>query len=464
MSQKKKVIVVGGGFAGLTAARKLLKEGFDVELIEKRDVLGGKWSAWKDQDNDWIETGLHVFFGAYEEIFDLMKELNIYDRVHWKEHVLTYTLDKGERFEFRTIDLPSPFHLLPAVFKNTYFTIKDKLSLGKALFPMLFGSQEYYDSQDQYTYQQWHQKFEISDKMLKKMFLPMTLALKFLPPEMISAKIVLDVTGTFLRKNTASRIGFLKGSPEEHLTAPIAEDILKRGGKIAKGLKLQEVKLNEKEEIGSLVFSDENSNKFETSADYYVFALPIHNLKKVMPSVWKEKYDYFKGLNEIESVPVYTLHLWLDRQVSEIDNVLFCPDGHIPVYADLGNTTKDYYNEGKSRFQFCVAPAFDLLHLTDEEITNKIWNDIKGVFPKTAPEAKILKSKVVRVPKSVYWPSPSSDKLRVPQKSPISNLALAGGYTKQKFYDSMEGAVRSGNRAADAIIANDRSYPWWVKD
>lgn len=464
MSQKKKVIVVGGGFAGLTAARKLLKEGFEVELIEKRDVLGGKWSAWKDEQNDWIETGLHVFFGAYEEIFDLMKELNIYDRVLWKEHVLTYTLEKGERFEFRTIDLPSPFHLLPAVFKNTYFTILDKLSLGKALFPMLFGSKEYYESQDQFTYQQWHQKFGISDKMLKKMFLPMTLALKFLPPEKISAKIVLDVTGTFLRQNSASKIGFLKGSPDEHLTAPIAEDIIKRGGKISKGLKLEEVKLGEQDKIQSLIFVDENSNKIETSADYYVFALPIHNLKKVMPSAWKEKHDYFSGLNQIESVPVVTLHLWLDRQVSGIDNVLFCPDGHIPVYADLNNTTSDYKNGDKSRFQFCVAPAFDLINLSDEEITNKIWNDIKGVFPETAPQANVLKSKVVRVPKSVYWPAPNSDKLRVPQKSPIANLALAGGYTKQKFYDSMEGAVRSGNRAADAIVAVDRSRPWWVTD
>jgi 15-cis-phytoene desaturase len=463
-NQKKKVIVVGGGFAGLTAARKLLKEGYQVELIEKRPILGGKWSAWKDEAGDWIETGLHVFFGAYDEIFDLMKELNIYDRIDWKEHVLTYTLDKGERFEFRTINLPSPFHLLPAVFQNHYFSLMEKLSLGKALFPIIFGSKKYYDEQDKKTYQDWHRNLGISDKMLKKMFLPMTLALKFLPPEHISAKIVLDVSGTFLRQNTASKIGLLKGSPDTHLTAPICEDIYKKGGIITSELKLAKVELKSDKSIDHLVFEDKNGQTIQKQADNYIFALPIHNLRKVLPKQWIDEHDYFKGLNQIESVPVVTLHLWLDRQISQIDNILFSPDGYIPVYADMSNTTDDYKRNGKSRFQFVVAPAFDFINMTDDQIVNKIWEGIKGIYPDTAPQAKIEKAKVVRIPRSVYWPAKGTDKLRVSQKSPIRNLAIAGGYTKQRFYDSMEGAVRSGNRAADVIITQDQGLNWKDKD
>lgn len=463
MLAKKKVIVVGGGFAGLTAARKLLKEGYEVEVLEKRDVLGGKWSAWQDEQGDWIETGLHVFFGAYEEIFDLMRELNIYDRIDWKEHVLTYTLDKGERFEFRTINLPSPFHLLPAVFKNHYFNWVEKLSLAKALGPILFGSKRYYDEQDEVTYQDWHRSYGIADKMLSKMFLPMTLALKFLPPKDIAAKIVLDVSGTFLRKNTASKIGLLKGSPEEHFTAPLTQDIIKRGGSVTTGLKLLKVNLKADESIDSLTLQTADGQAVEKKADYYVFALPIHNLKKVMPQSWL-KHSYFKGLNEIGSVPVVTLHLWTDKSVTGVDNILFSPDGHIPVYADMSQTTADYKLPGKSRFQFVVAPADELINLPDEQIVEQVWKGVQGIFPETATKAKIEKSKVVKVPRSVYWPAPGSDKFRVPQKSPISNLALAGGYTKQRFYDSMEGAVRSGNRAADAIVAVDQNLNWQVRD
>ena len=468
LQSKKKVIVVGGGFAGLTAGHKLIKENFDLEIIEKRSVLGGKWSAWQDEDQDWIETGLHVFFGAYQEIFDLMRELNIYESIEWKEHILTYTLADGERFDFKTIKLPSPFHLLPAVFQNHYFSLLEKFSLAKALFPILFGSQKYLAEQDQITYQTWHQKLGIADKMLKKMFLPMTLALKFLPPEKISAKIVLDVSGTFLKRNDASKIGFLKGSPEIHLTKPIADSIRQKGGQITNNLKLININLKENDlnSIESLSFQADNGEIIKKSADYYLFALPIHNLKKLIPQAWENNFDYFKGLKQIESVPVITLHLWLDRQVSGYDNILFSPDGLIPVYADLGNTSSDYKKQsaGKSRFQFVIAPAFELIDKSDEFIIEKVWQDLKSIFPDNAPQAKILKAKVVKVPQSVYWPNINTDKLRVLQKSPIDNLALAGGYTKQRFYDSMEGAVRSGNRAADVIICAENKQNWQATD
>jgi len=66
----------------------------------------------------------------------------------------------------------------------------------------------------------------------------------------------------------------------------------------------------------------------------------------------------------------------------------------------------------------------------------------------------------VRIPQSVYWPKPGLDKYRPSQATPIRNLYLAGGYTFQRFYDSMEGAVRSGRRAAQALIARDHHQPW----
>ncbi|HYN89238.1 MAG TPA: FAD-dependent oxidoreductase, partial [Ardenticatenaceae bacterium] len=65
----------------------------------------------------------------------------------------------------------------------------------------------------------------------------------------------------------------------------------------------------------------------------------------------------------------------------------------------------------------------------------------------------VTKSAVVRIPQSVYWPKPGLDRYRPSQATPISNLVLAGGYTRQRFYDSMEGAVRSGNRAAAALLS-----------
>jgi 15-cis-phytoene desaturase len=54
------MVIAGGGIAGLSAAIAQIKQGYQVELFEKRPILGGKWSSWQDAEGDWIETGLHV--------------------------------------------------------------------------------------------------------------------------------------------------------------------------------------------------------------------------------------------------------------------------------------------------------------------------------------------------------------------------------------------------------------------
>jgi 15-cis-phytoene desaturase len=463
---RKKVLIGGGGIAGLAAGKRLVDAGYDVEILEKRDVLGGKWSSWQDEDGEWLETGLHVFFGAYDEIFTLMRELGISDRILWKEHVLTYTLEDGERFDFRTAKLPSPLHLLPALIKNKYFTWPQKLTLARNLYPMLFGKPEYYAAMDNISYQQWHTEHGISDKLLKKMFVPLSLALKFVAPKDISARLVLDVSGLFLRQNEASRMGFLKGSPEKNLIGPMADYIRAKGGKVSTNVKIVSIETDRTGKITGLCMQRGNGEPVLMTADEYVLALPIHNLKRLITPQWSQ-YDYFDGLMQIEGVPVVTVHLWADRQISYMDNILFSPDGVIPVFADMANTTPEYRTNGngtfesrKSRFQFVVAPAYDLINADDETIIDEVWNSIKRNFPETSKDAVIEKVKIVRIPQSVYWPKPGIDKLRVPQKSPIENLFLAGGYTYQRFYDSMEGATRSGNRAAAAIIAKHRGEDW----
>jgi len=448
--QRPKVVICGGGLAGLAAAKMLLDNGFAVELLEGRDILGGKVSSWRKSEGDWIESGLHVFFGAYDEIFKLMRELGIYDNILWKEHALTYTLEHGERFAFRTADLPSPLHLVPAVFGQKYFTLPQTLTLARAMPAIVFGSEKYYREQDSITYEEWHLKNGISHKMLKKMFLPMALALKFLPPEELSAKIVLDVSGLFLREDNSSRMGFLNGSPQDKLIGPLAQAITNAGGTIRTGTKVRALLPKADAPTQELDGVQLASGEI-VRGDYYLLALPVHKLNRLIPQEWRDSYPYFQRLSQFEGVPVITVQFWFDRQVTGIDNILFCPDGVIPVYADLANTTSEYYCGGRSRMEFVVAPARDMFSWDDAAIFDRVWNDVKRVFPQTAAGAHILKKSIVRIPQSVYWPKPGLDALRPTQQSPITNLYLAGGYTIQKFYDSMEGAVSSGRLAARAL-------------
>ena len=63
-----RVLIAGAGLAGLSCAKYLVDNGHIPIILEARDVLGGKVAAWKDEDGDWYETGLHIFFGAYPNI------------------------------------------------------------------------------------------------------------------------------------------------------------------------------------------------------------------------------------------------------------------------------------------------------------------------------------------------------------------------------------------------------------
>ena len=60
-TEPKRVVVVGGGLAGLSCAKYLADAGHEPIVLERGKVLGGKVSAWQDEDGDWIETGLHIF-------------------------------------------------------------------------------------------------------------------------------------------------------------------------------------------------------------------------------------------------------------------------------------------------------------------------------------------------------------------------------------------------------------------
>ena len=452
-SEKKSVLILGGGLAGLTAAKRLTDKGFQVKVLEKREIFGGKVSAWKDDEGDWIESGTHCFFGAYSVLYDLMKEIKTDHAVVWKEHQLTYTLAGGEHFTFNTWDLPSPLHLLPAIVKNGYFSFGEMAAFAKSLIPLALKKEKYAPTQDHLTFTEWAHEKKFGNRLLEKMFRPMALALKFIPPEEISAKIILDVTETFYRIPDASRMGFLKGSPQEYLTQPLIDYSASKGA-IFKNRTVVEELLFDGTEINGVQLR----NGEILTADYYLCALPIHNLNKVLPDALKKHDPFFGNLDKLEGVPVISVQIWYDREITDADNVLFSPDGVIPVYANLARTTPDYCTlrgepfSGKTRFEFCVAPAKDLMALPKEEIIRLVDQSVRNCFPDTSRGAKILKSTLVKIPQSVYAPLPNMEQYRPSQKTPLRNLFLAGGFSRQLYYDSMGGAVMSANLAVDGIV------------
>jgi 15-cis-phytoene desaturase len=457
-----RVAIAGAGLAGLCCAKYLADAGHTPIVLERRDVLGGKIAAWKDEDGDWYETGLHIFFGAYPNMLQLFKELDIEDRLQWKEHTMIFNQAKKpgtySRFDFP--DLPAPWNGVIAILgNNEMLTWEEKIRFGLGLIPAMIRGQKYVEAMDRYSWSEWMAKQNIPPRVEKEVFIAMSKALNFINPDEISATILLTALNRFLQQKNGSKMAFLDGSPPERLCQPLVDYIIAGGGEVRLRAPLKEILLNEDGTVKGFLLRGLNGAEDEVfTTDLYVSAMPVDPLKLILPQPWREM-AFFQKLEGLEGVPVINLHLWFDRKLTDIDHLLFSRSSLLSVYADMSNTCKEYAHPSRSMLELVLAPAQDWISSSEEEIIAATMKELEQLFPThfTGHErAKLLKYHLVKTPRSVYKATPGRQAHRPPQKTPIANFYLAGDYTMQPYLGSMEGAVLSGKLTAE-VIAQDYS-------
>ena len=424
--------------------------------------MGGLVAAWKDEDGDWYETGLHVFFGAYPNMIQLFKELGIEDRLQWKQHTLIFNQPEkpGTYSRFDVPNIPAPFNVIVSIIRNNdmlTWTQKFKFAIG--LLPAIVRGQQYVENMDKYDLLAWLEQQGIDERVNSDIFIAASKALTFINPDDVSATIPLTAINRFLKERYGSKVAFLDGSPTERLCQPMVDYITERGGEVRLNAPLKKIMTDEKGEINGFLLRGSNGAGDEVlTADAYVSAMSVDALKLMLPELWKEK-PFFKEMSKLEGVEVINLHLWFDRKITEIDHLLFSRSPLLSVYADMSNTCKEYADPDKSMLELVLAPAKDWIAKPDEEIIAATTAELKRLFPQHFEgdnQAKLLKSKVVKTPRSVYRAIAGTQACKPTQKTPVDNFYLAGSYTRQEYLGSMEGAVLSGKLAAKAIA---QDYP-----
>ncbi|MDB9305143.1 MULTISPECIES: 15-cis-phytoene desaturase [Cyanophyceae] len=452
-----RVAIAGAGLAGLSCAKYLTDAGHTPIVLERRDVLGGKVAAWKDSDGDWYETGLHIFFGAYPNMLQLFKELDIEDRLQWKEHSMIFNQPEApgtySRFDFP--DLPAPLNGVVAILRNNdMLTWPEKIKFGLGLIPAMVQGQKYVEDMDKYSWTEWLRKQNIPERVNDEVFIAMCKSLNFIGPDEISATILLTALNRFLQEKNGSKMAFLDGSPTERLCQPIVDHITQGGGEVRLNAPLKEILLNPDGTVKGFLLRGLNGAEDEVlTADLYVSAMPVDPLKVMLPEPWKQ-LECFQKLEGLEGVPVINVHLWFDRKLTEIDHLLFSRSPLLSVYADMSNACREYANSERSMLELVLAPAKDWITKSDEEIVTATIAELEKLFPDHfggENPAKLLKSHVVKTPRSVYKATPGRQQFRPSQKTPIANFYLTGDYTMQRYLASMEGAVLSGKLTAQAI-------------
>ncbi|MEM7647825.1 MAG: FAD-dependent oxidoreductase, partial [Cyanobacteria bacterium P01_A01_bin.70] len=281
-----RVAIVGAGLAGLSTAVELADAGHEVEIFENRPFVGGKVGSWIDKDGNHLEMGLHVFFGCYYNLFELMKKVDAFQHLRLKQHTHTFVNRGGitGELDFRFIT-GAPFNGLKAFFTTSQLSVADKamnaIALGTS--PIVRGLVDFEGAMrvirqlDSISFADWFRQHGGSNGSLKRMWNPIAYALGFIDTENISARCMLTIFMFFAAKSEASVLRMLEGSPNEFLHQPILKYLQARGAQINTRRGVREILFEDKGNATHVTgLAIAQGDEIETvTADVYVAACDV---------------------------------------------------------------------------------------------------------------------------------------------------------------------------------------------
>ena len=158
----------------------------------------------------------------------------------------------------------------------------------------------------------------------------------------------------------------------------------------------------------------------------------------------------FANLANLRTSPITGVHLWFDRAVMDEPYLTLVDSTTQWVF----NKTKLYGEAGAGGGQYLqlvISASYSLTQRSRQEIIELCLEELRKALP-AVRDAVLVKGTVVKEMNATFSPAPGSDQWRPAQKSPVKNLFLAGDWTATGWPATMEGAVRSGYLAAEAIL------------
>jgi zeta-carotene desaturase len=199
------------------------------------------------------------------------------------------------------------------------------------------------------------------------------------------------------------------------------------------------------------------------SGDAYVFALPHAAFSELLPDAIRENDSAFSNLGNIKDAPITGVHFWFDREVMDEPFVTLL-DTHTQwifnktmLYGDA-NAGKKTQSDGAGEkasagqyLQMVISASYELIPKSRQEIIAFVLKEVHQALPKSR-DAELVKATVIKETGATFSPEPGVDRWRPRQKSAINKMFLAGDWTATGWPATMEGAVRSGYLAAEAVL------------
>ncbi len=220
-------LVIGGGFAGLSAAVALTDAGIRVTLLEAKNSLGGRARSFSDPaTGETVDNGQHLFLGAYDETLAFLKRLGTADSLVFQDRLsVTFVEPGGKTHTLTCPRLPAPWHLVFGMMGFSGLTLRDKLRLSRVT-RALRGD----DALDAQTVQEWLVRLGQSERICSHFWYPVAVAtLNENPAKASAAGWVTVLRKLFFSGWTQTRLGIPSVGLSELYTGA-AQRIVEEGG------------------------------------------------------------------------------------------------------------------------------------------------------------------------------------------------------------------------------------------
>ncbi len=455
MSESKKVIVIGAGWAGLGATSHLAEQGYDVTLLEAAPYPGGLVAGWKTPGGRSVEGGIHGFWYPYRNIFSKVKQLKL-------DPFTRFT--RSSQYSPAGLEVESPIFQneprLPSPLGTFIYTRFKRLPLSDRLsaLPLLYSvidfdnSHEAWASYDKMTARELFKQYGVSERLYKESFEPMLLVGLFAPGEQCSAAAALGMLYYFILAHQPDfDVVWCRGTVGEKIFQPWIDEIERAGGKVLTNKRVSDIVVDDARKATGVKCGDEF-----LAADAIISSISITGMKKIVESSSTlSNYAQFRNLANLKGIDVLATRLWFDRKINIPlpSNACFGFDATTGwTFFDLNDLHDEYHNEPNTVIEADFYHANQLLSMSDEQIIDKVHRDLATCISGFGA-AKVTDSSVIRVKEGVTHFFPGSYQNLLSAKTDIPNLYMSGDWIVTRHGSwSQEKAYVTGLEAANLVI------------
>ena len=429
----------------MSAACALAEAGYRVQLVERRGYLGGRASSYLHPGVDEvIDNCQHVLFGCCTNLIGFYQRIGVEEKIYWTS-AMTMIEPGGQRsrlgpFKFGPLRLPAPLHGAPSFLTAKAFTLKDKMSLGRAMRAMMRPAAMKDTGESLGDWLRRHKQTEGAVNRFWRLVIASALNAEIdeiaVP---YAAKVIREL---FLNSAEAGSMGMSR-VPLSELYAGVIPYLEQRGGS---------VHLNT--HVESAAWDEETSQwLIETRtggliSEFVILALPFEATGKLLPHLpaVEGAEALTQQIERHEHWPLCSVHLWFDREITELEHAVLLDREIHWMY----NQSKLQAGRGGHYMELVISATRAFAALSREAAIELSLRELEEFFP-IVKEAKLLKVAFVKEVRATFGVFPGIDVARPSAVSPWQNLFLAGDWVQTGWPSTMESAARSGHLAAEAV-------------